>query len=1101
LRNKSECFECHKPGHFRRDCRKYKARIAKEKSQGKLTEANQTYSKSLLLASQSAYTVINSQDSWIGDSGASNHMTYRRDVFDLFEEIDDGIFPITVGNNEVIYARGKGTVDVKSLSGGNVTLTDVLYVPKLGRNLLSLGAATKMQVNVKFNKDTIEMSKDDRRLATGYRLPNNLYEMDFVRVGSSANISAQEATLQIWHERLGHVNYNSVRQLANGSAVEGMKLIKCSTSGSDDNCLCEACIHAKQCRLPFNESNTRATKPGELIHYDLCGPMSVESYGGAKLMAVFVDDYSGFLFVKPLAAKSQIIEAIQEVIAEIKATGNEVRRTRSDNAREFQSTEMRKLMRKHSIVQEFSAPHCPQMNGRVERQNRTIVEMARAMLIGADLPRGLWAEAVTTAAKIRNCIPLKRLNNKTPQEILTGCKPNIGHLRIYGSKAFALIDESKRSKFDSKSEEMRLIGYEHKAYRLWQPGTRRVLIRRDAVIVEPQPQQMVRIVVPNDTDRSEATIEDIQTEDDHIEVNTKTRKKYKKCTIEVNADSIANQTRSKTQASMTMASIQSCSSAFIANIELPTTVEEAETSPEAEKWKTAMEDEISSLKQNHTWTLVEPPKDRKIIHNKWIFRIKTKPDGSIDRYKARLVKGCSQKQGIDFQETFSPVARFDSIRALLAMAATKDLEIIQIDVKTAFLYGTITEKIYMEQPDGFNDGTNRVCLLNKSLYGLRQAPHRWYSRFDSFMKEFGLKATNADPCIYTSNDGDLLVALYVDDGLIIGNCKMKINELLKAMQQQFEITSSDATCYLGIEIIRNRETKTIRLVQTAYTKAILERFGMTDCNPIATPMDTSTTLTPNMNKDPINVPYRQLIGSLMYLAIATRPDLAYSVAILSRFLDSPTKEHWNAGKRVLRYLSNTTDIGITYGHDKSDNLIAYSDADWANCVNTRRSTSGTILMLNGGPITWFSRKQGIVATSTTDAEYVAAHEAGKEIVWARRLLEEIGCEQKRPTTLYCDNAAAGKLITNPAFHRRTKHIDVKFHYTRKLIEDGIIDVKHVSSSGQLADILTKPKTRNSFEENRKQIGIYFANISASGSVEYGASSCCGASMFAHALHS
>jgi len=193
-------------------------------------------------------------------------MTYRRNIFTQFEEINDGSFPITVGNNEVIYAQGKGTVDIKSLSGGDVTLTNVLYVPKLGRNLLSLGAATKMQVNVKFNKDTIEMSKDGRRLATGYRLPNNLYEMDFVRVGGSANISTQEATLQVWHEHLGHVNYNTVRQLANGSAVEGMKLTKCSTSGSDD-CLCEACIYAKQCRLPFNESNTRATKPGELIHY------------------------------------------------------------------------------------------------------------------------------------------------------------------------------------------------------------------------------------------------------------------------------------------------------------------------------------------------------------------------------------------------------------------------------------------------------------------------------------------------------------------------------------------------------------------------------------------------------------------------------------------------------------------------------------------------------------------------------------------------------------------------------------------------------------------------------------------------------------------
>lgn len=341
------------------------------------------------------------------------------------------------------------------------------------------------------------------------------------------------------------------------------------------------------------------------------------------------------------------------------------------------------------------------------------------------------------------------------------------------------------------------------------------------------------------------------------------------------------------------------------------------------------------------------------------------------------MKGCSQKPGIDFSETFSPVARFDSIRSLLAVAAAKDFEIAQIDVKTAFLYDDLTETIYMEQPDGFEDGTNRVCLLNKSLYGLRQVPRQWHAKFDNFMKEFGLEPTTADPCIYTSEGGELLVALYVDDGLVIGKSKLEIDKLLKSMQQKFEITSSDATCYLGVEIIRNREEKTIRLIQTAYAKAVLKKFGMTSCNSVATPADSSITLKINVNNDLKTVPYRQLVGSLMYLAVVTRPDLAYTVATLSRFLDSPTNKHWNAGKRALRYLAGTTDLGITYGRDKSNELVAYSDADWANCVSTRKSVSGVVLLLNGGPVVWFSRKQGVVATSTTDAEYVAAHERRK----------------------------------------------------------------------------------------------------------------------------
>lgn len=255
-----------------------------------------------------------------------------------------------------------------------------------------------------------------------------------------------------------------------------------------------------------------------------------------------------------------------------------------------------------------------------------------------------------------------------------------------------------------------------------------------------------------------------------------------------------------------------------------------------------------------------------------------------------------------------------------------------------------------------------------------------------------------------------------------------------------------------------------------------------------------------INEDFRNVPCRQLIGSLMYLTVVTRPDLAYIVATLSKFLQSPTNEHWNAGKRALRYLAGTTDFGITYGCDKSNELVAYSDADWANCADTRRSVSGVVLLLNGGPVTWFSRKQGVVATSTTDAEYVAVHDAGKEIVWIRRLLKEIGCNQNEPTTLFCDSAAAEKLIANPILHRRTKHIDVKFHYIRELVKSGIIEIKHISSSRQLADIFTKPQTRNFFEDNWKSLGVYMANISASGSVEFGALAPCSASMFAQARH-
>jgi len=254
------------------------------------------------------------------------------------------------------------------------------------------------------------------------------------------------------------------------------------------------------------------------------------------------------------------------------------------------------------------------------------------------------------------------------------------------------------------------------------------------------------------------------------------------------------------------------------------------------------------------------------------------------------------REGIDFDQTYSPVARLESVRNLLSIAAANNFEIYQMDVKSAFLNGKIKETIFMKQPDGFNDGTGRVCKLNKALYGLPQAPRAWYSRFDTFMKKFGLKSTNADPCVYTSDSNDIYVTLWVDDGLILGRSKTKIEKLLNSMCQEFEITNSIAKFYLGIEINRDRDSRKIHLSQTAYIKTILEKFGMSDCNAVQTPMEPGTCLASNFDENgqpgPIaDVPYRQIVGSLMYLAVATRPDLSYVVSVLSKFLERPSNTH------------------------------------------------------------------------------------------------------------------------------------------------------------------------------------------------------------------
>lgn len=341
-----------------------------------------------------------------------------------------------------------------------------------------------------------------------------------------------------------------------------------------------------------------------------------------------------------------------------------------------------------------------------------------------------------------------------------------------------------------------------------------------------------------------------------------------------------------------------------------------------------------------------------------------------------------------------------------------------------------------------------------------------------------MEFTNYDPCIYSNSDGSLLLALYVDDGLVAGQSESEINSLLSKLKENFETTDSKAEYYLGIEIEHDLIEKKIRIHQSAYTRNILRRFEMDESKGMSTPSDANTVLHRNEDKngtamEAAEVPYRQIIGSLMYLAVGTRPDIAFVVSNLSQFLSNPSMEHWKAAKRVLRYLQGTIELGIIYDgkYEQPNKLIAYSDADFATCIDTRKSISGVLLILNKGPVIWSARKQGIVATSTTDAEYVAAHDATKEIVWTRGLLEEIGAAQESPTRLNCDNAAAEKLITNNVFHRRTKHIDVKFHFVRQAYEEGKLEIQHVASEDQLADIFTKPLTREKFVINRDRLGL------------------------------
>eukprot|EP00253_Pinus_taeda_P007975 PITA_07975 len=456
------------------------------------------------------------------------------------------------------------------------------------------------------------------------------------------------------------------------------------------------------------------------------------------------------------------------------------------------------------------------------------------------------------------------------------------------------------------------------------------------------------------------------------------------------------------------------------------------------KWVEAMDEEMNAIERNKTWDLVELPKGKEVIGVKWVYKTKCNVEGKIERHKARLVvKGYKQQYGKDYEETFAPVAR-------------------------------------METPLGYEKKgqEHKVCRLKKALYGLKQAPRAWYSRIDSYLLENEFAKCEGEPTIYIKeNDGKILiVVLYVDDVIFTGNDVYLIQNFKSVMKEEFEMTNMGLLRYfLGIEVDQNENG--IFISQEKYVNEVFGRFNMQEYKAAITPTVMGLKLSKeDSNKDFDPSLYKSIVGSLMYLA-ATRPDIMFAVSLISGFMERPKEAHWQAAKRIMRYVKGTKRFGILYTSSESSNLFGYTDSDWDGSVDDRKSTSGYLFHMGSGAISWASKKQPIVALSTAEAEYVAATAAACQGVWMRRMLRSLGQEQAKATVIFCDNSSAIALSKNYVFHKRMKHIDTRFHYIRELVNNGEIILQHCSTQEQVADILTKPLDQKSFEFLRKCLGM------------------------------
>ncbi|EGD83534.1 hypothetical protein PTSG_12133 [Salpingoeca rosetta] len=748
-----------------------------------------------------------------------------------------------------------------------------------------------------------------------------------------------------------------------------------------------------------------------------------------------------------------------------------------------------------------------------KRTFRTLFETARTMLFAADLDKPFWGFAVQHATLLHNIAPRRSLKDKSPFEALTGHAFDVSLLRVFGSPAYVHVEKSStRHKLDPRSRVGVYVGFaeEDQAHVVWMPDTRRVvhtiharfgaIKNKHAASSQQQQKQNSGASASHANKTAQRSTEDSATGAptapragepqlqpralggsvwDQLLLSETLGDKDTSggSTTTCHVATSAAGTGEKTSA--VGGHLPDIAAGSFATSAEPATVKEALASPDSEEWRQAILDEFAAMQANDVYDVVpraDLPKGHKLLRSMVIFRRKRDDQGKVIKYKARWVaKGYSQVHGVNYTDTFAPTATIAAIRTMLAMAVARGMDIQQMDVNTAFLNAPVDHEIYVQPPavDGiFSPST--VLRLKRGLYGLKQSPRLWNHTLDAWMREQDFVATATDACIYrrTCKGGKVMwVAVYVDDLLIFADSDSDMAAFKKAISKRFKMKDlgSPDIC-LGIKVQHDRKARTVTMSQEHYLRSVLETFGMADCKPVGTPLCTGYVDKPADKEEPLpDVPFRELLGSLLYAATMTRPDISAAVSILSRRMQHFGMDHWKAAKHLLRYIKGTLSYTIKYaatgdtsnGSTADGVLSAYSDASFASDVDTRRSRTGFVVFCSTGPVSWNSKLQATVATASADAEYMALVATAQELMFLRQLQEELtGAVLCEPTLVHTDNQPAQRVAEHAA--SRMRHILVKYHYIRECVDTKRIVLSYLATEHMIADLLTKilprPKT-------------------------------------------
>ncbi|KAJ9541466.1 hypothetical protein OSB04_027972 [Centaurea solstitialis] len=733
--------------------------------------------------------------------------------------------------------------------------------------------------------------------------------------------------------------------------------------------------------------------------------------------------FSRYGYVYLMRHKSESFERFREFQNEVQnQLGRKIKFLRSDRGGEYLSDEFDNHLMECGIVSQLTPPYTPQMNGVSERRNRTLLDMVRSMMCHSTLPISFWGHALETAAHILNRAPTKSVE-KTPYELWKGKKPNISFLRIWGCEVYVKRPTSEKLK--PKSDKCFFVGYPRTTvgYYFYNPEENKVFVARNGKFLEEKflSSGNTRKDVDLQVVDKENTTPIVEPEIQHENVEPQSEP-----IEEVQTQDLRRSSRVRQEPDRYLGFLVSQDSG---DLNEPTSYGKVVSGSESEQWQEAMKAEMQSMYDNQVWELTDLPQHCRAVGRKWVFKKKTDMDGNIHTFKARLVaKGFTQTHGIDYDETFSPVAMLKSIRILMAISAYFNYEIWQMD----------------------------------------QASRSWNLDFDERIKEFGFAKSEFEPYVYTKFSGSIVtfLVLYVDDILLIGNDVPTLQSVKNWLSKCFQMKDLGEAAYiLGIKIYRNRSKRLIGLSQSTYIDKILKKFRMDESNKGFIPMQhgivLSKTQCPVSSQDQDkmkSVPYASAIGSIMYAMLCTRPDVAYSVSVTSRYQQNPGEPHWVAVKNILKYLRRTKYMFLVFGGSEDEiSVNGYVDASFQTDRDDFRSQD-----------------------STTEAEYIVASDAAKEAVWLRNFLSDLRvvASVSRPIDIFCDNSGAVAQAKEPREHHKSRHVLRKYHLIREIIGRGDVRICKIPTEENVADPLTKPLARVKHEAHANSIGMQYLDASS-----------------------